>query len=150
MRCFAASTESRRPVGFLGAPISRSLHRVTPSAQKARAKAAPRAARSPASTISSRARLLKNRQLRSGQTATLGDRARPRRGRRNCHSPRRRERPNPLVANVSYGEGRNRTGDTTVFSRVLYQLSYLATAERLAASYWRLWLGESAMKAHGL
>ena len=27
-----------------------------------------------------------------------------------------------------YGEGRNRTGDTTVFSRVLYQLSYLAAA----------------------
>jgi hypothetical protein len=26
----------------------------------------------------------------------------------------------------SSGEGRNRTGDTTVFSRVLYQLSYLA------------------------
>jgi hypothetical protein len=26
------------------------------------------------------------------------------------------------------GEGRNRTGDTTVFSRVLYQLSYLARA----------------------
>ena len=26
------------------------------------------------------------------------------------------------------GEGRNRTGDTTVFSRVLYQLSYLAAA----------------------
>ena len=26
------------------------------------------------------------------------------------------------------GEGRNRTGDTTVFSRVLYQLSYLAKA----------------------
>jgi hypothetical protein len=25
-----------------------------------------------------------------------------------------------------YGEGRNRTGDTTIFSRVLYQLSYLA------------------------
>jgi hypothetical protein len=24
------------------------------------------------------------------------------------------------------GEGRNRTGDTTVFSRVLYRLSYLA------------------------
>jgi hypothetical protein len=24
------------------------------------------------------------------------------------------------------GEGRDRTGDTTVFSRVLYQLSYLA------------------------
>ena len=24
------------------------------------------------------------------------------------------------------GDGRNRTGDTTVFSRVLYQLSYLA------------------------
>jgi hypothetical protein len=27
------------------------------------------------------------------------------------------------------GEGRNRTGDTTVFSRVLYQLSYLASVE---------------------
>jgi hypothetical protein len=27
------------------------------------------------------------------------------------------------------GEGQNRTGDTTIFSRVLYQLSYLA--------YWR-------------
>ncbi len=26
----------------------------------------------------------------------------------------------------SNGEGRNRTGDTTIFSRVLYQLSYLA------------------------
>jgi hypothetical protein len=26
------------------------------------------------------------------------------------------------------GEGRNRTGDTTVFSRVLYQLSYLAAS----------------------
>ena len=25
-----------------------------------------------------------------------------------------------------YGEGRTRTGDTPVFSRVLYQLSYLA------------------------
>jgi hypothetical protein len=30
------------------------------------------------------------------------------------------------LSNVSYGEGRNRTGDTTVFSRVLYRLSYLA------------------------
>jgi Acyl-CoA dehydrogenase, middle domain len=28
------------------------------------------------------------------------------------------------------GEGRNRTGDTTIFSRVLYQLSYLAAAGR--------------------
>ena len=31
------------------------------------------------------------------------------------------------------GEGRNRTGDTTVFSRVLYQLSYLARAARSLA-----------------
>ena len=31
------------------------------------------------------------------------------------------------------GEGRNRTGDTTVFSRVLYQLSYLARAGRSLA-----------------
>ena len=28
------------------------------------------------------------------------------------------------------GEGRNRTGDTTVFSRVLYRLSYLAAASK--------------------
>ena len=32
------------------------------------------------------------------------------------------------------GEGRNRTGDTTVFSRVLYQLSYLARAGRSVAA----------------
>ena len=31
------------------------------------------------------------------------------------------------------GEGRNRTGDTTVFSRVLYQLSYLASAAESSA-----------------
>ena len=31
---------------------------------------------------------------------------------------------NPL--SYCNGEGRNRTGDTTIFSRVLYQLSYLA------------------------
>jgi hypothetical protein len=30
------------------------------------------------------------------------------------------------AAQASDGEGRNRTGDTTIFSRVLYQLSYLA------------------------
>ena len=30
------------------------------------------------------------------------------------------------------GEGRNRTGDTTVFSRVLYQLSYLAARRSVA------------------
>src|SRR5581483_5075769 len=34
---------------------------------------------------------------------------------------------------VSHGEGRNRTGDTTVFSRVLYRLSYLAAADSVAA-----------------
>src|SRR5512133_3680601 len=33
------------------------------------------------------------------------------------------------------GEGRNRTGDTTVFSRVLYQLSYLARAARSLARH---------------
>ena len=30
------------------------------------------------------------------------------------------------AAALGNGEGRNRTGDTTIFSRVLYQLSYLA------------------------
>ena len=29
-----------------------------------------------------------------------------------------------------YGETRTRTGDTTIFSRVLYQLSYLALVAR--------------------
>src|SRR3954452_23256755 len=36
-----------------------------------------------------------------------------------CEEPR--DAPQPRD-----GEGRNRTGDTTIFSRVLYQLSYLA------------------------
>jgi hypothetical protein len=34
-----------------------------------------------------------------------------------------------MVSPATDGEGRNRTGDTTVFSRVLYQLSYLARGE---------------------
>ncbi len=36
----------------------------------------------------------------------------------------------PLLRSTTDGEGRNRTGDTTIFSRVLYQLSYLAAARR--------------------
>ncbi len=32
----------------------------------------------------------------------------------------------------SDGEGQNRTGDTTIFSRVLYQLSYLARRRMVA------------------
>src|ERR671918_623926 len=32
------------------------------------------------------------------------------------------------------GEGRNRTGDTTVFTRVLYRLSYLAPGRRSVAA----------------
>ena len=43
----------------------------------------------------------------------------------------------PKPDSIGDGEGRNRTGDTTVFSRVLYQLSYLARAgksSRAAAS----------------
>ena len=35
-------------------------------------------------------------------------------------------RRQPHRTSADHGEGRNRTGDTTVFSRVLYQLSYLA------------------------
>jgi hypothetical protein len=45
---------------------------------------------------------------------------------RNCAS-------NPEVCRfqeISDGETRNRTGDTTIFSRVLYQLSYLALGGR--------------------
>ncbi len=32
------------------------------------------------------------------------------------------------------GEGRNRTSDTAIFSRVLYQLSYLARGDSLPGS----------------
>ncbi|MEA2292947.1 MAG: hypothetical protein QOE86_586 [Solirubrobacteraceae bacterium] len=39
--------------------------------------------------------------------------------------PRRRKKA-PRCRAVSDGETRTRTGDTTIFSRVLYQLSYLA------------------------
>src|SRR6266550_111414 len=44
---------------------------------------------------------------------------------RRCRLCRRRP-PMAGIAPIASGEGRNRTGDTTVFSRVLYQLSYLA------------------------
>jgi hypothetical protein len=37
----------------------------------------------------------------------------------------------PAAASRVDGEGRDRTGDTTVFSRVLYQLSYLAAAREV-------------------
>jgi hypothetical protein len=43
---------------------------------------------------------------------------------------------------ISDGETRTRTGDTTIFSRVLYQLSYLAPAHKAsAAPPSRIWLG---------
>jgi len=38
---------------------------------------------------------------------------------------------NSVIGRVNGGEGRNRTVDTTIFSRMLYQLSYLATRERV-------------------
>src|SRR4029079_458666 len=56
-------------------------------------------------------------------------------GRRTRRALQSRVSPNHVAAIVlvsvgarpaGSGEGRNRTGDTTVFSRVLYQLSYLA------------------------
>ena len=39
------------------------------------------------------------------------------------------------------GEGGNRTHDTTIFSRVLYQLSYLARPAHAAAGMGRLATG---------
>jgi hypothetical protein len=44
--------------------------------------------------------------------------------------PRRGPRKEPASGSRFNGEGQNRTGDTTIFSRVLYQLSYLAEAAR--------------------
>ena len=45
-----------------------------------------------------------------------------------CDSRRATEDAATRCAAGANGEGRNRTGDTTIFSRVLYQLSYLAAA----------------------
>ena len=45
--------------------------------------------------------------------------------------PNRRWTATPICSD---GETRTRTGDTTIFSRVLYQVSYLAPAHK--ASYW--------------
>jgi hypothetical protein len=44
----------------------------------------------------------------------------------NRCSPERTLDPEEALTAQANGEGRNRTGDTTVFSRVLYRLSYLA------------------------
>jgi hypothetical protein len=46
------------------------------------------------------------------------------------------------------GEGRNRTADTTIFSRVLYQLSYLAGRVRLVGNSRRLQPAERAAGAY--
>ena len=50
------------------------------------------------------------------------------------HKMERGRQRRPLLAGerASSGEGRNRTGDTTVFSRVLYRLSYLARTRSVA------------------
>jgi hypothetical protein len=39
------------------------------------------------------------------------------------------------------GEAQNRTGDTTIFSRVLYRLSYLAGKSTADGSGWKYPLG---------
>jgi hypothetical protein len=54
---------------------------------------------------------------------------------------RERRQARPVVGSSGLaranGEGQNRTADTTIFSRVLYQLSYLAGTLRLAALHRR-------------
>ena len=47
-----------------------------------------------------------------------------------CSARERARTPLGDAAQPGSGEGRNRTGDTTIFSRVLYQLSYLAAQRR--------------------
>ena len=49
-------------------------------------------------------------------------------------APRRRTRKTQEQGNLGHGETRTRTGDTTIFSRVLYQLSYLAERARKASA----------------
>ena len=72
-----------------------------------------------------------------GRSST-GPRSRLKRRRKGDGRAGRREADPPVAERASEkpstsrtspnGEGRNRTGDTTIFSRVLYQLSYLAKA----------------------
>ena len=40
----------------------------------------------------------------------------------------------PQATSMCHGQGRNRTADTTIFSRVLYQLSYLANKKNRPTS----------------
>jgi hypothetical protein len=48
-------------------------------------------------------------------------------GREGRHAAQGGEPPIPIATGIgAHGEGGNRTRDTTIFSRVLYQLSYLA------------------------
>ena len=44
----------------------------------------------------------------------------------------RHERQRPVLLVENGAEGQSRTADTTIFSRVLYQLSYLGTPGRSA------------------
>jgi hypothetical protein len=44
------------------------------------------------------------------------------------------DEPHPPERLLRNGEGQNRTADTTIFSRVLYQLSYLARGMTPAAA----------------
>ena len=48
----------------------------------------------------------------------------------------------PIPGHLQNGEGRNRTGDTTIFSRVLYQLSYLAAPEDGSGAMPLVWAHE--------
>src|SRR5439155_4626247 len=48
-----------------------------------------------------------------------------------------------------HGEGRNRTGDTTVFSRVLYRLSYLARTAKCSGGPRRFLLARRPAGARG-
>jgi hypothetical protein len=56
----------------------------------------------------------------------------PSRGPIGCTSYAHRKQKTAVSSAVPDGETRTRTGDTTIFSRVLYQLSYLAAAERIS------------------
>jgi hypothetical protein len=51
-----------------------------------------------------------------------------------CRSRRRPQGLCRFAGHSPYGETRTRTGDTTIFSRVLYQLSYLAARRTMLAS----------------
>ena len=82
----------------------------------------------PSSREPSRARVDKSSMWRPRSSAEKAGKGRRHRFGSEC-TPRSSSQEAPVCRPFVDGETRTRTGDTTIFSRVLYQLSYLAPAQ---------------------